>query len=67
MTLKKNEYETLECQRKNNVYSETILTESVIGRYHTWEYSRLSRTRPKNMEFTIKEENYIDYKRRWCK
>ena len=49
MTLKKNEYETLECQRKNNVYSETILTESVIGRHHTWEYSRLSRTRTKNM------------------
>ena len=49
MTLKKNEYETLECQRKNNVYSETILTESVIGRHHTWEYSRLSRTRPENM------------------
>ena len=49
MTLKKNEYETLECQRMNNVYSETILTESVIGRHHTWEYSRLSRTRPKNM------------------
>ena len=49
MTLKKNEYETLECQRKNKVYSETILTESVIGRHHTWEYSRLSRTRPKNM------------------
>ena len=48
MTLKKNEYETLECQRKNNVNSETILTESVIGRHQTWEYSRLSRTRPKN-------------------
>ena len=35
MTLKKNEYETLECQRKNNIYSETKLTESVIGRHHT--------------------------------
>ena len=38
MTLKKNEYETLECQRKNKVYSETILTESLIGRNQTWEY-----------------------------
>ena len=47
MTLKENEYETLECQRKNNVYSETILTESVIGRHNTWEYSRLSQNKTK--------------------
>ena len=38
MTLKKNEYETLECQRKNKVYSEATLTESLIGRNQTWEY-----------------------------
>ena len=30
-------------------YCKATLTESVIGRHHTWEYSRLSRTRPKNM------------------
>ena len=30
-------------------YCKATLTESVIGRHHTWKYSRLSRTKPKNI------------------
>ena len=67
MTLKKNEYETLECQRKNNVYSETILTKVLSEDIIHGNILDCPEQDQRTWEFTIKEENYIDYKRRWCK
>ena len=38
MTLNENWYETLKCQRRNNVYCKAIIAEHFIGNHHTCEY-----------------------------